>query len=37
MHNAWITGLLWFSVVGCGLMAGVSFDGSRISPLNLQN
>jgi uncharacterized membrane protein len=25
MHNAWITGLLWFSVVGCGLMAGVYF------------
>ncbi|HEY3517783.1 MAG TPA: anthrone oxygenase family protein [Gammaproteobacteria bacterium] len=25
MKNAWITGLLWFSAVGCGVMAGVYF------------
>jgi uncharacterized membrane protein len=23
--SAWITGLLWFSAIGCGLMAGVYF------------
>jgi uncharacterized membrane protein len=25
MKNAWMTGLLWFSAVGCGAMAGVYF------------
>ena len=25
MKNAWMTGLLWFSAVGCGVMAGVYF------------
>ena len=25
MANAWITALLWFSAVGCGVMAGVYF------------
>jgi uncharacterized membrane protein len=25
VRNAWITGLLWFSAIGCGLMAGLYF------------
>ena len=25
MRSAWITGLLWFSAIGCGLMAGLYF------------
>src|SRR5262245_51566353 len=25
MKNAWMTGVLWFSAVGCGVMAGVYF------------
>jgi uncharacterized membrane protein len=36
MKNAWMSGLLWFSAVGCGVMAGVylAFSGFVMTALS---